>query len=84
MRIHLAFLQLLRNDVCADFLPFDYVASVLGVPAHGTGTGAFVEAIVDLFCGEWEASESGVQRGCGFHGGCWLAGLRDVWISRVK
>ena len=60
MRIYLAVLQLLRNDVRADFLPFDYVATVLGVPAHGTGTGAFVEAIADLFGGEWEASESGV------------------------
>ena len=60
MRVHLAVFQLLRNDVCADFLPFDYVASVLGMPTHGTGAGAFVEAIVDLFGGKWEASESGV------------------------
>ena len=60
MRIHLAIFQLVRHDVCADFLPFDYVASVLGVPAHGTGAGAFVKAFVDLFGGEWETSESGV------------------------
>ena len=55
---YLAVLQLLGHDICADFPPFDDVASVFRVPAHGPCAGAFVEAIVDLLGREGEASES--------------------------
>ena len=50
---YLAVVQLLGNNICSDFVPLDYVASVLGVAAHCTATGTFVEAITDLLSCKW-------------------------------
>ena len=66
---YLASLQLLRNDIGAYLRGVDYIASVLGVSAHGSGAGAFIVAafVGCLLCGQAESRELPREGGCSAH-----------------
>lgn len=46
-----------RTNICANFLPFDYVSAVLGVSAHRASAGSFVVVLTGLFGVEGQAPD---------------------------
>lgn len=70
---HLESLQR-RTHIGPHLVPFDDVAAVLGVPAHGPGARALVEALVDVLGREPQLAVTHAEKGaCGLHfGGCLL------------
>lgn len=64
---HLTLGQLSWNDICAHFRPFNNVAAMFRVSAHGAGACAFVEAAVYLFVRKLEAGELAGEGWGGLH-----------------
>lgn len=72
----------LRTNVGAHFLIVDAVPAVLGVPAHGSSTVAFVVVVRSLLGGESQAADGAEERLGGLHRGrfvveTWAGGGRD-------
>jgi len=64
---HLTLGQLSWNNICAHFRPFNNVAAMFRVSAHGAGACAFVEAAVYLFGRKLEAGELAGEGWGGLH-----------------